>query len=448
MQLPDLPPQGRPPAPWKVPAMVSRTLLSGLRIVVARLPWLPVVHIRWALRGGRQLEAPGKTGSAGLLGAVARHGTHRYDSAGLAHALDHLGASLRVSVGLDSTSAGISGLSEHADALLELLDEVLLRPTFPDEHLVRERDSALQVHRHQRAQPSAIAGAWLARSLYGDHPYGHPAVISEELADLSAADLRALHGRLLAPCRGLVLVVGDVDAEATADRLAARYADLPAGSPLPEAPPASLIRRRIAVPRPGAEQVVILLGLPLFPWGAPEHLPMEIANQALGGGAGSRLFNELRERDGLTYSAWSSVDLGSLGGDFSAGLSCSPQKAPAAIAALLDALKRPLTDAEISGARRYIIGAFPQRASGVGGVAALLYTAWLYGRPVSSWADYLPEVTALSEDAIRQAARRFIQPQQASIVAVGPGASASEALSGLGDVEERSLDDRGFESGV
>ncbi len=448
MPLPELPPQGGPPGPWKVPSMVSRTLPSGLQIVVARLPWLPVVHIRWALRGGRLLEAPGKTGSAGLLGSVARHGTARYDSAGLASALDYLGASLRISVGLDSASAGISGLSEHTDVLLDLVDEALLRPTFPEAHFIRERDNALQVHRHQRAQPSVIAGGWLARSLYGNHPYGHPAVVSEELAGLTAGDLRALHSRILAPQRGLVLVVGDVDAEATADALSERYADFPVGAPLPKPPPATLSRRLIAIERAAAEQVVLLLGLPLFSWGAPDHLPMEIVNQALGGGAGSRLFNELRERDGLTYSAWTALDLGIHGGDFSAGLSCSPDKAPAAMAALMDALKRPLTAAEISGARRYIIGAFPQRASGVGGVAALLYTAWLYGRPVSAWADYLPDIASLSDDAIRSVADRLIRPEQASIVAVGPADVAAGVLSGLGDVEARAQDDRGFEVSV
>ena len=107
MPLPELPPRGRPPAPWKIPTMVARTLPSGLRIMVARQPWLPVVHIRCSFRGGRLLEAPGKTGSAGLLSAVAQHGTERHDSAGLASMLDLLGASLRVSVGQDSTSAGV-----------------------------------------------------------------------------------------------------------------------------------------------------------------------------------------------------------------------------------------------------------------------------------------------------------------------------------------------------
>lgn len=428
--------------------MVARTLPSGLRIVVARLPWLPVVHIRWAFRGGRRLEAPNRTGSAGMLGTVARHGTQRHDSASLASALDHLGASLRISVGLDSASGGISGLSEHTDTLLDLLDEAVLRPVFPEAHLARERANALQVHHHQRVQPSAIAGGWLSRSLYGAHPYGHPAVVADELAALTRADLVSLHQRIIAPQRGLVLVVGDVDAEATADALCARYADLPAGAELPKPPPATRSRRLIAVERPGAEQVVMVMGLPLFAWGAPDHLAMEIANQAIGGGAGSRLFNELRERDGLTYSAWSALDLGILGGDFSAGLSCSAEKANAAVSALVEGLSRPPTAAELSGARRYIIGAFPQRASGVGGVAALLYTAWLYGRPVSSWADYLPDIADISDDVLIDTAARWIQPSQASVVAVGPRDSAQRALELLGTPEVRSPDDRGFESAV
>lgn len=428
--------------------MVARTLPSGLRIVVARLPWLPVVHIRMAFRGGRRLEAAGRTGSAGLLGSVARHGTERYDSAGLASALDHLGASLRFSVGLDSASGGISGLSEHTDTLLDLIDEAVLRPVFPEAHFVRERANALQVHHHQRAQPSSIAGGWLSRSLYGAHPYGHPAVVSDELASLTRADLVSLHQRIIAPSRGLVLVVGDVDAEATADALSARYADLPVGIDVPKPPPATRARRLIAVERPGAEQVVILMGMPLFAWGAPDHLAMEIANQAIGGGAGSRLFNELRERDGLTYSAWSTLDLGILGGDLSAGLSCSAEKANAAVSALVEGLARPPTPAELSGARRYIIGAFPQRASGVGGVAALMYTAWLHGRPVSSWADYLPAIAGISDDVLIDTAARWILPQQASVVAVGPRDSAQRALEQLGTPELRSPDDRGFESAV
>ena len=273
-------------------------------------------------------------------------------------------------------------------------------------------------------------------------------MVADELAALTRADLVSLHQRIVAPRRGLILVVGDVDAEATADALCVRYADLPAGPELPEPPMASRSRRLIAVERPGAEQVVILMGLPLFAWGASGHLPMEIVNQALGGGAGSRLFNELRERDGLTYSAWSALDLGILGGDFSAGLSCSAEKANDAVTALVDALERPPTAAELSGARRYIIGSFPQRASGVGGVAALLYTAWLYGRPVSSWADYLPSIAGFSDDVLIDTAARWIQPQQASVVAVGPRDSAQRALELLGTPEVRSQDDRGFESAV
>ena len=432
-----------------MPTTVTRTLPSGLRIVVARLPWLPVVHIRWTFRGGRLMEPMGKTGAAGLMSVVARHGTERYDSAGLANALDHLGASLRISVGLDSTSGGISGLAEHTDALLDLIDEAVLRPRFPSAHLDRERASSLQVHRHQRAQPSVIAGGWMARSLYGSHPYGRPSVVAEELADIQQADLVAVHQRILAPQRGVVLVVGDVDAEATADRLAHRYRDLPPGESLPDMPAApERTRRLIAVDRPGAEQVVILLGLPLFAWGAPDHRPMEVVNQALGGGAGSRLFNELRERDGLTYSAWSGLDLGILGGDLTAGLSCSPDKATQAVTALVDALRRPPTPEELSAARRYIIGSCPQRASGVGGVAALLYTAWLYQQPFSAWGDYLPTIAGLSDEDLIATADHRLQIDRASVVAVGPEGTAAAALAELGEVEQRSRDDHGFEASI
>ena len=120
----------------------------------------------------------------------------------------------------------------------------------------------------------------------------------------------------------------------------------------------------------------------------------------------------------------------------------------AAVAALVDGLTRPPTAAELSGARRYIIGSFPQRASGVGGVAALLYTAWLYARPVSSWGDYLPAIGAISDETLIDTAARWIQPRSASVVAVGPRDFAQQALAQLGTPAVRSQDDRGFESAV
>jgi predicted Zn-dependent peptidase len=77
-----------------------------------------------------------------------------------------------------------------------------------------------------------------------------------------------------------------------------------------------------------------------------------------------------------------------------------------------------------------------------------MYTAWLHGRPVSSWADYLPTIAGISDDVLIDTAARWIQPQQASVVAVGPRDSAQRALELLGTPELRSPDDRGFESAV
>jgi zinc protease len=105
----------------------------------------------------------------------------------------------------------------------------------------------------------------------------------------------------------------------------------------------------------------------------------------------------------------------------------------------------PLEETELEQARRYLSGSFPRRASGVGGVAGLVSTAWLLGLPDDTWSDYAPRVAGLSTDRVVEAIARWVRPEAASIVLVGPRGPALAAVEGLGEAEEYSQDDRHFE---
>jgi predicted Zn-dependent peptidase len=448
MTYPTVPPTGSAPRAWQFPPRVRTTTASGLTVMAIRMPALPMVHARWSFRAGRTEEPPHREGLGRLYGSLARHGTARYDSKSLAEAVDRLGARLSTSVAPDNTVSSITALAEHLDHALDLLDQVALFPTFPESQVERERAKALEMHRHDRTQPEHLAGLWLSWLLYGAHVYGRPSATASGLESSTREDLLALHARLTNPSEGLLLVVGDIDPERTVERLVARSKAVPTAPrthALEEAPTVTTARS-IVVDRPGSEQTVLHMGQLLFARNHPDYLPMRVLNQVLGAGASSRLFIELREKQSLSYSPSSSLDAGLLGGDLTASLSCAPDKTETAVRSLRHELARiasePIPATELVEAKRYIVGSFPQKASGVGGVASLVNTAWLHGLGDDVWTTYQRDVEAVSAEQVASAAGRWLRPDRV-VVAVGPGEIARKALGP--DAELKTVDDAPFE---
>lgn len=455
MSYPTAPPISQTPRPWAFPPVVRATLPWGAEIAVVRSGALPLAQVRWSFRGGRSQEPSDRPGVARLLCAVARHGTARYSSASYADALDQLGARARMSTSLDLSQSSLVGQARHVDRLLDLLDEVTFRPTFPSEDLERERASALEVHEHDRLQPEHVGATWMSWLLHPDHPYGRPGATAAGLRAATREDLVALHATLFDPARAQLLVVGDVDPDRLLPALLDRLSSppRPPGLPCP-APgtPAPGPRTHWAVRRPDAEQVAITAGLPSLSRGHPDFHALKIATQIFGGGSLGRLFGELRERQGLTYGASCALDAGLWGGDLIASLSTAPEKAPRAVAGLLAEFDRlhsaPITADELANAQGYLIGTFPQKASGVAGLGGLVARAWLLGLPEDTWATYPVRVAALSLDAVRDAAARWIRPDAIRLVAVGGASDVAAALQGHDPVQTGDAERPPYETGL
>ncbi len=445
--MPDYPttaPEGGDPKPWAFPPMAQTQLDGGLRIAAIRMPSLPIVQVRWSFRGGRQHEVRSANGTARLLQSVMRHGTRSYDSAALAEVLDQVGARLHVSVSADNAMVSVSSLAGHLERSLEVSHEVAFEATLPDTAIERERAKAVEVHRHDRSQADTLGALWLAWQLYGDHPYGRPYTTEAGLKLADASRLRELYQVMTHPGRALLLVVGDVDPDAVVARLADRYRGFRAQEPVSDIPvfelPTNTQRSAILVERPGAQQASIMAGTLALCRSDPEYMPLRLANQVFGGGASSRLFMELRERQSLTYGAYSALDCGVLGGDLTAGLSCANDKAVAAVRALCDELERmgsgDLDEAELVHARRYLIGAFPQRASGIAGVSALANAAWLHDLPSGTWSRYQAVIADVSMDAVVSSAKSWFTPEKYTFVVAGE--------KGVLDALEPELEGRGL----
>ena len=341
--FPSSPPPSLKSTDWTFPNTAIRTLANGVQIAVIRMPALPIVTVRWCFVSGRLHEPTDGVGTGFLLQRMLRHGTEELNSAEFARHLDSRGIRLGTQVSVDSAVVSVSALREYLGEAIRIANDVALNPLLPESALSVERMRALQMHQQAKVQVEALMTAGLAKTLYGPHPYGRPTSTQSGLMSAQIGAVRSLHQQICNPARALLIVVGDVEPDEIMDVLSHKVSGFKASPScrdwLPPKPPESS-PSVVLLERPGAEQVAIGVGALAMARNHPDFLVLRVVNHILGGGAASRLFGELRERQGLTYGAYSQLDCGLWGGDLTASMLVETAKLSRALESFSEEMER------------------------------------------------------------------------------------------------------------
>ncbi len=404
-------------APVTSPAGITAWLVEDQSI--------PIVTIEASFRGGSVLDPEGKAGATNLMAALLEEGAGEMGATEFAEAREALAARFSFSGGLDSVSVSAEMLAENRDAATGLLREALVAPRFDPEAVERVRDQVLSGLRSDETDPDAIASRAFFAQAFEGHPYARPVEGTlESVAALDAADLRAAWRAALVRDRLFVAVVGAISPEELAPLLDRLFGDLPAEGPLlPE----------IATPHlPGTTTVidldipqsVVVFGQSGIARDDPDFIPAFVLDHILGGGGfGSRLTEEIREKRGLTYGIGSYLAPYDFGWLYMGGFS----SANARVAEALDILGREwarmaesgVTEAELEAAKKFLTGAYPLRFDGNGRIAEQLLGLQTAGLGL----DYVNErnalVEAVSVEDISRVAERLMRPEELTTVVVG-----------------------------
>lgn len=422
-------------------------LANGVSVLVLEDHALPRLAIGVVARRGADSETIGEAGAASLALECMKRGAGARDAFALARAVDEMGASLSAGAGWDSASVGLSGLSEDADRLFELLGDVVRRPRFDPAEVARARAEQLATFEQEKDEPHALAGKHLARALYEGHRYGAALNGSpESVARLDAAALRAWHARLFTPAQSIVYVVGDVERGEALARIEARFGDWSGGPGVARgpAPPARAPegRRVVLVDRPDLGQAQILLGHEGISRREPERIAVDLMNTVLGGGGFlSRLMTLVRAREGLAYGISSGFSLRWHPGPFLVSTSTRAAEAGRVVDLVLAELARmasePPADAELRQVKSFAAGRFVLGLETSAAIAGALVDLDVYELPPDSLDTYRTRVRAIGESDLVAAARGRLHPERAAIVAVGPAAELRPQLERFGAVEVR-----------
>ncbi|HLM07654.1 MAG TPA: pitrilysin family protein [Blastococcus sp.] len=436
-----IPPLGEP-RPQPAPAAEETTLPNGLRLVVVPRPGVPLIELRLRVPFAASTAAAAgeHTAQGSVLSGAVLLGTEHHDQTGIAQLLQSHGAELSVSTDPDRLLLATTLLPDGLAPVLGLLAELLTSATYPDDLVQGERDRVAERIAIARSQPSVIARIALAARRYGDHPYAIQLPDTELVTAVDGEALRELHRRRVLPAGSTLVLVGDLDPRAATDAVGHALGAWDASGSAVEAPPAPELHPPgiEVVDRPGAVQSNLRLGGPAPGRTDPDLPAVRLANMIFGGYFSSRLVENIRERRGYTYSPRSSVDHQSAGSSFLVEADVATEVTGPALLETWYELGRmaltPVTDAELDGARRYVLGSMALSTATHAGLASTLSALVGAGLPAGWLTEHQQALAAVTVEEVQDASRRYLAAPGLTAVVVGDAERVSGQLAALAPI--------------
>ena len=423
------------PRPITIPSARETVLSNGLTVLVVEDARLPLVSYRLGLRIGGTIDPPDLPGLTDLLAGLLPEGTQSKTSRQIADEVARMGASLNAGANSDYTIIAGSALKSFKDPVLDLIAEVLLQPSFPENEVELAKQNTKESLRQQRAQPSFLATEMVSRVMFGDHPYSVVSPTNESIDLLKREHFVTFHKEKFLPNNSVLVVVGDVNADEVIARIESLFSTWQKGEQLAPnfpAPPARTKRNTYLVDRPGSAQSNIVIANSGINRNDPSYFAMLLMHTVLGATASSRLFMNLREEKGYTYGAYSNLDARRSAGTFRVTAEVRTPVTGDSLKEFFYELDRirsqPVSEKEINDAKSYLTGVFPIRLETQEGLIDQLVQIKMLNLPTDYLETYRDKVQAVSIEDIQRVASTYIKPDEAAIVIVGDGAAILDQI--------------------
>ncbi|QLC72829.1 insulinase family protein [Pseudomonas sp. LPB0260] len=406
---------------------------EGAKVLFVEARQLPMFDLRLLFAAGSSQD-DGVPGLAMLTNAMLNEGVPGLDAGAIAAGFENLGAQFGNGSYRDMAVASLRALSapEIREPALRLFDQVVGQPSFPEDALARIKNQVLAGLEYQKQDPGKLASLELFQRLYGEHPYAHPSDGTEQsIPSIDPEQLRAFHAKAYAAGNAVIALVGDLsrsEAEAMAAQVSAA---LPQGPALPRiAQPES--------PQPGSshidfpsKQTHLMLAQLGIDRRDPDYAALYLGNQVFGGGGfGSRLMEEVREKRGLTYGVYSGFSAMQARGPFMINLQTRAELSAGTLQLVKDLLREFLeqgpTQKELDDAKRELAGSFPLSTASNSAIVGQLGTIGFYDLPLDYLETFVAQVQALSVEQVKAAMARHLDPEALVIVTAGPSVAQQE----------------------
>jgi zinc protease len=433
------PPRPLPSRPVIFPKYEIRKLTNGLQVVLVNQNEQPSISVRMIVKAGAAQDPKDKYGMAMLTSTLLDQGAGSRTAEQIADTIDFVGGVLNTGAGSDLSYVNAVVMKDSYALALELMADVVQRPTFAQTEIDRQRQQALSALKVSAEDPDAVAGAVIDRLIFGFHPYGLPGSgTAESLTSLTRADFLDFHRKYFVPNNALLAVVGDISADDAMVGLEKYFGAWKPGT-VPDLnvmePPAPT-KRVIVIDKKDAVQTEIRVGQLAIPRKHNDYEAVDQTVKILGGEGANRLQQVLRSQRQLTYGASADLDTFKMAGAIVAETDTQTRSTAEALRVIIDEFSRlqreRVFDEELQGAQDYMVGHFPLTIELSDAIATQVLNQLFYDLPVDDLPKYPEQVRKVTPDEIQRVARWFLRPNQLSVVLVGNADAFVKDLKGIG----------------
>ena len=409
-------------------------LSNGLRLLVREDARLPLVAMGAVFRSGLLAETPQTNGITRLMAKVLLKGTKTRTAEQIANQIEAVGGSISSEAGNNSFAVSLDVTKPDVKLGVELLSDVLLNATMPEEAIAREKEIQIAAIKQDEEQLTTVARNILRQALFTQHPYALRANGSvDSVQRLTRKDLLEFRDRYVVAKNGVIFVFGDVKAAEVKQLFEQALAGMKPGTlALTDAHPAAPLNKTETVEsRKEKAQGVIMVGYRGADIFSPDRYPLQLIDEA-SSDLGSRFFVRIREQMGLAYYVGANQMEGLVPGLFAFYLGTDPQKIEPVKIALLDEIHKLATDGltneELARAKKKLIG---QQEIGNQSNDSFGYQCALdeiYGLGFNYYKSLEHGVEAVSLDDIKRVAAKYFRDQPYVLATVRPpdGSAASK----------------------
>jgi zinc protease len=412
----------------------QQTLSNGIDVVLGRKSSTPLIALRAVWPGGVRAEAADEAGLANLTAQLLLAGTKHHSAEELAELVENRGGRMSAFSGKDTFGINLDLRAEDVKFGLGLLKELMRDATFPQVEVDREKMRVLAQLRAREDDIFEVTGDRMRAALLGEHPYarhalGHADVVERVLT----ADCARFYRRYVVS-QGMVLgIVGDIDLPKTMSMVqqvlghvsSADPADIDMHQPVP-----LTARQELIVSLPERQQVIVVFGYPGVPWLSTDRYAVEVM-QAVLSGSGGRLYQSIREEQGLAYTLGAYHVPGEVGGYFVSYVATTPDAVDRVVNALyvqMESLRTTaLTDQEVELAKRSMLSRYYGGIEEVGSIALQAALNVQYDLGIEELMAYPTKLAAITPLDVQRVANIYLNPEASVQVIAGPSQVAAAA---------------------
>ena len=412
-------------------APATRHILdNGLTLLIQENHFNQTVAISGRLKAGSMYDRQGFYGLSDVVANMLTKGTEKRTWEEIAEATESVGASIGAAGSTETVSVEGRLLSKDFDRVLDVLNDILRAPNFPQEEIEKHQHQVYSWLKAWEDETDDVADRLLREAVYADqHPYHWRVQGTEESVKRIQRDaLIDFHASYYRPDSLVLTIVGDVETQVIIEKIDAAMGDWTANGEQPPftIPAVEYGEKQVVVkPMMDKSQANIELGHKGIARTNPDFYTINLMNAVLGGSAGiARLFGRVRDVQGLAYSVWSSFSPSIGEGLFHASAGVNPANVDKAIKSILHEIELMKSDGitteELSDAQNLIVGNFALALETNRGLAAVLLTAELYDLGLDYLERHESIYRSITRAQVNAAAQEYLHPDLCSIAIAGP----------------------------